>query len=70
MAREKKSQPQPEAAADSVPFMTWFVGALDTKQGLKADHMSAVKTYFEALGLKADEPQAKFDEALRKYGIN
>jgi hypothetical protein len=72
MAQERKPKAEvvdSKSQKTTLPFLTWFVGAIDRAQGLKVHHMTAVRAYFESVGLKEEATQEEFDAALKRYGL-
>jgi hypothetical protein len=50
-------------------FTVWFTHELERNQSLKAHHLSAVRAYFQYLGLSERESQGEYDKGLRQFGF-
>ena len=58
-----------ELQPEPVAFLTWFVQACDRHRHLKPHHMHALRTYCEHAGLREHETADRFEQALKRYGI-
>jgi hypothetical protein len=65
-AASKVAAPEPEK---KVKFLVWFTAALQRFEGLKAHHLTAVRSYFQSLLLPDPGLSSSYDEGLKKYGL-
>lgn len=75
-AKAPEVKPQPiqkvEAKApapEKVKFLVWFVGAMNRFNGVKAHHMTTIRTYFRDIGLGEPEMPEAYDQGLIKFGF-
>lgn len=71
MAKEQQKEEikKEEKIDEKVNFYSWFSSLIEKKKNVKANHMSAIKAHFNALGLSDNESAKEFETALKHYGI-
>jgi hypothetical protein len=60
----------PNPSENKVKFLVWFSGVVHKSSEVKPHHMSSVKAFFEHLGFKEEEVEAKYNEGLKKFGYD
>lgn len=66
---KRERQPQAaKAAPEVVAFDTWFTVKVSQRRKVRAHHYETLKAYFKKQGLSENEPNDKFEAALKSFG--